>query len=319
MSDEFLASFSAALGITAPIFIIVVLGIAIKRLRLIHDAFIESASKVVFNLGLPCLLFITIIKTDLNTVFNVQLILVGLGSTLLIFLVLVAVSTGIVKVKRERGIFVQGSFRGNMGIIGLAFCLNAYGQTGIALASVYMACLTILYNLLSVVTLTHSLRSDQQSFGRQVIVSIFKNPIVISIVLGFLVVGIKLPLHPILVQSGEYLAQMTLPLALLCIGGSINLKELRQSSFVSIATVTMKLAIVPTASVLLALPFNFSPMELGVVYLMAASPTATASYIMVKAMNGNGVLAANIVVVSTLASVFTGSIGIVLLRGFQLI
>lgn len=319
MPAGFLASLNAALAITAPIFLLVVLGIAIKRLRLVDISFIDAASKLVFTIGLPTLLFLTIVKTDVDTLLNVRLILVGLGSTAVIFIGLLVIAPLIVRVKRERGIFVQGSFRGNMGIIGLAFCLNAYGDTGIAIASVYMACLTILYNLLSVVTLTHSLSDNPKNLGWQVISNIGKNPIVISIVAGFVALGIDLPLHPILLDSGGYLAQMTLPLALLCIGGSINLKELRKSSFVAIATVMMKLIIVPAASVLLALPFGFSAMEMGVVFLMAAAPTATASYIMVQAMKGNGVLAANIIVLSTLGSVISGSLGIVILRQLSII
>ena len=319
MSSGFIASLNAALGITAPIFILVVLGIAVKRLRLINDFFIEAASKLVFTIGLPSLLFITIVKTRLDTLLNFKLIAVGLVSTAIIFIVLVLLSIAIIRQKRERGIFVQGSFRGNMGIIGLAFCLNAYGDQGIAIASVYMAALTILYNLLSVITLTHTLSSNQRQLLGQIVVNVVKNPIVISIILGFIVASIRVPIHPILMESGNYLAQMTLPLALLCIGGSINLRELRQSSFVSLITVLMKLILVPAASVALALPFGFNQIEMGVVFLMAAAPTATASYIMVQAMKGNGVLAANIIVLSTLGSVISGSLGIVILRGLDLI
>ncbi len=319
MSSDFLSSLSSALSITAPIFALVILGIILKRLRLVNDNFIDAASKLVFMVGLPCLLFTTIVKTRLDTLLNFKLILVGLGSTLIIFLGLVLLSLFIVPEKRERGIFVQGSFRGNMGIIGLAFCLNAYGETGIAMASVYMAALTILYNILSVIILTQTLTVAQQQLGKQIVLNLVKNPIVISIVLGFIVLGVHLPIHPVLMDSGGYLAQMTLPLALLCIGASINLRELRKSSFVSVITVTMKLILVPAASVALAIPFGFSSIEMGIVFLMAAAPTATASYIMVQAMKGNGVLAANIIVISTLGSVLSASIGIVLLRGWHII
>ena len=319
MPSSFFPALSAALSITAPIFFLVVLGIVIKRLRLINDSFIDAASKLVFIIGLPCLLFITIVKTRLDTVLNLKLIAVGLGSTLIIFFMLVLLAIALVRSPRERGIFVQGSFRGNMGIIGLAFCLNAYGETGIAMASVYMATLTILYNFLSVIVLTQTLATSQQQLWRQILVNIVKNPIVIAIVLGFIVSGLRVPIHQTLMDSGNYLAQLTLPLALLCIGGSINLRELRKSSFVALLTVLMKLVLVPGASVLLALPFGFTATEMGVVFLMAAAPTATASYIMVQAMKGNGVLAANIVVLSTLGSVLSASVGIVILRALQIV
>lgn len=34
--------------------------------------------------------------------------------------------------KTERGTFVQAVYRGNNGILGLALCINAYGEAGLA-------------------------------------------------------------------------------------------------------------------------------------------------------------------------------------------
>lgn len=319
MTTSFLSTLNFALGITAPIFILVVLGIAFKRLRVINDGFISSASWLVFSVGLPTLLFVNIVQTDFDEVVNVRLLLVGLSATLLIFALLYAASLLFVPQRADRGIFVQGSFRGNMGVIGLAFCINAYGDSGLATASLYMAVLTILYNVLSVYVLTQTLTEGGGGMLKRIVFNIAKNPIVISIVLALLFSYFNIGVHPTLMQSGEYISAMTLPLALLCIGGSINLKELRLSSRVPLFTVLCKLIIVPATTVAIAYPFGFSNMELGVVFLMASAPTATASYIMVHAMGGKGTMAANIVVLSTLASVVSVSAGIVILRGLNAI
>jgi len=150
------------------------------------------------------------------------------------------------------------------------------------------------------------------------VLNILKNPIVISIALALTYAATGWDLHPILRDSGQYISNMTLPLALLCIGGSISLRELKKSSSTSFITVAMKLVVVPALTILIALPFGFSSTELGIMFLMASAPTATASYIMVQAMKGNGVLAANIVVITTLGSVVSVSAGIVLLRALGL-
>ena len=60
-------------------------------------------------------------------------------------------------------------------------------------------------------------------------------------------------------------------------------------------------------------------MDLGILFLMSSTPTAAASYIMVKAMKGNETLAANIIVMSTVASLLTVSIGLAILKSFALI
>lgn len=319
MNTSFLATLDFALGITAPIFLLVVLGIALKRFRIINEGFVVSASWLVFAVGLPTLLFVSIVQTDFEQVVNPRLLLVGLTATSIIFLLLHCSSLFLVREKKDRGIFVQGAFRGNMGVVGLAFCINAYGNEGLATASLYMAVLTILYNVLAVYILTQTLAPDGGDMLRRIGLSIVKNPIIAGIVLALGVSWFGIGVHPVLMQMGESISEMTLPLALLCIGGSINLKELRLASHVPIITVMGKLLIAPAATVLIALPFGFTPMEMGVVFLMAAAPTATASYIMVQAMGGNGTMAANIVVLSTLASVVSVSAGIVLLKALAII
>ena len=56
------------------------------------------------------------------------------------------------KEPRERGVFVQGGFRANTAIVGLAYAMTAYGSEGIALASLYLTVTVILFNVLSVIT-----------------------------------------------------------------------------------------------------------------------------------------------------------------------
>jgi malonate transporter len=58
-------------------------------------------------------------------------------------------------------VVVQGIFRSNMAIIGLAYCVNAYGEPGLAAASLYVGLVNILFNVLSVVSLSSSLHASQ--------------------------------------------------------------------------------------------------------------------------------------------------------------
>ena len=316
MLSAFFATLGFAFGVTAPIFLLVSLGVLFRRLHVIDEHFVNTASRIVFSAGLPTLLFVTIVKTDLSHVLNVKLIGTGLIFTIIVFLLLWLIAPLLINSRHDRGIFVQGSFRGNMGVVGLAFSINAYGDAGLAASSLYVALLTVLYNILSVYVLTQTLAPEGSNFKKALIKSLLSNPIIIGIVCGLAVAIPAIPIHPILMSTGEYVAAMTLPLALICIGGSLSLTSLRQSSYVAFITVFMKLVAVPTLMMLMALPLGFSKFELGIFFLMVASPTATASYIMVQAMKGDGVLAANIVVLSTFGSVLSVSIGLVLLKSF---
>lgn len=60
-------------------------------------------------------------------------------------------------------------------------------------------------------------------------------------------------------------------------------------------------------------------MELGIVFLMASAPTAASSYPMTRAMGGNATLAANIIVLSTIASVLVTTLGMLWLSAVNLV
>ncbi|MDX1320132.1 MAG: AEC family transporter, partial [Oceanospirillum sp.] len=64
--DAFLHSLSATLQITAPVFIIVFLGVLFKHWRWLDDNFIKIASTLVFRVTLPTLVFLNISKTNLR-------------------------------------------------------------------------------------------------------------------------------------------------------------------------------------------------------------------------------------------------------------
>jgi hypothetical protein len=80
----------------------------------------------------------------------------------------------------------------------------------------------------------------------------------------------------------------------------------------------MKTMLLPAVVAGGALMAGFSGIELGVIFLLFVSPTATASYAMVRAMGGNDVLTANLISATTLVSIATCSIGLVLLKSFSL-
>ncbi|MDT4874897.1 Membrane transport protein [compost metagenome] len=114
--------------------------------------------------------------------------------------------------------------------------------------------------------------------------------------------------------SGEYFAQMTLPLALICIGGTLSLASLRESSGVAISSSLMKMIWLPLLATLGAWAYGFREADLAILFLYFASPTAAASFVMARAVNGNYRLAAAIIVITTLAAVVTTNIGLLLLQ-----
>jgi predicted permease len=307
-----------SLQITLPIALVVVLGSYFKYIGWITEPFNQGASKLVFNVALPSLLFVNIIQADADTQLSWTIIAFGSAFTLVSFFGLSFLSRWVTAIKDERGVFVQGAFRGNMGIVGLAFCYSAFGTEGATLASIYLAVLSLMYNILAVLTLNRwSERTSESNLFVSSVMSLIKNPLIISIVIASSWRASGVPIPAFLIESAQYLSQMTLPLALLSIGASLSWAGLVSAGKVTAWASVLKLIVIPYAAALSAYLLGFRGMELGVMYLMMATPTAAASYMMVRAMGGNTSLAASIIAVTTICSLLTTSFGLVAMKAWN--
>lgn len=309
--------FAFAFSVTAPIFLMVLLGVVLKRGRVIDDGFVATASKVIYLVGLPTLLFISSATTDFAKLADMRLLVAFGGMTLTVFFLAQATAHWHLQHKPDRGVFVQGAFRGNLVILGLAFCANAYGARGLAIAALPVAMTVVMYNFLSVYALSRSLETDN-GIGKT-LKSIACNPLLVAIAIGLLVNALNIPLPDLLLDSGNYLGQMVLPLALICIGGALNLKQLRRLDRAAAVASLWKLVLSPLIACTLAIALNVRGENLAILFLLAASPTAAVSFAMVQAIGGNANLAANIIVQTTLVSLFSVTLGLWLLQALQLI
>lgn len=311
-NSDFISSFMFSVSVTLPTLLMLLLGILLRTRGIIDDKFCGQATKIIFNITLPILLFQNIVKNQVDYASQAPVLLVGLIGTLVLFLIAEILAVNFVKLKSERATFVQAVYRGNNGILGLAFCINAYGDEALAPASIYAAALTFVYNILGVITLTRHL-SDGKVSPFNVLLNVLKNPLIIGISLGVLVSVTQIQLPKTLITSGDYLANMTLPVALLCTGASIDVKALFRASDLSLWATTWRVFISPFFMVLLGKIFGLSGISLGILFLMTVTPMAAAAYAMIRAMGGNATIAANIIGLTSFASMFSSSIGLLIL------
>lgn len=302
-----------------PICLMLMLGVLLKRIALINDAFIDVASRLVFQVTLPTLLFLSIISSEHDFAHSTKLITYGLAANIIFFILVTLATKYWLQQPNDKGVIIQGSYRANTAIIGLAYVANAYGDSGVALAAVYVAPMTILYNILAIIALSKKQEhtSSVQAIG-VIIKTVTKNPLVIAIMLGLTAYFLSIPIPETVLNAGQYFANMTLPLALLCTGGSLNIHSLKSDHLTTWFAAFNKLVLAPVFVTCGALVIGFRGLELGIIFFMSGAPTAAASYIMARAMNGNTSLAANILALTTVLSLFTCTMGVFILSSFNL-
>lgn len=316
--DSPFATFSFAFSVTAPIFVMLILGVVLKRTQMINDEFIKVASQLVYNVGLPVMLFTTCAKAQVGQITDANVLIAFSLMTLIVFLGSLLTAHWHCKNPRDRGVFIQGAFRGNLVILGLAFCANAYGDHGLAIAALPVAMTVVFYNALSVYVLNRSLHSSTSPL-KPTLIGIAKNPLIIAIFLGLIANAVSLPLPKVTLDSAKYLSQMVLPLALICIGGALDLSRFKTLDSATLSASAWKLLLSPLIACAIAIGLGVSGESLAILFLLAASPTATISFVMVQSINGNTRLAANIIVFTTLGSMLTVTAGLWLLQSLGFI
>lgn len=301
-------------NIVAPIFFILFLGYFMRRIGVLNDNFIHVASRLVFTITLPALVFLSIARMDFHAMFNPHLLGYVLLSTLASYVLIWWGGSRWIQDPRDLASFIQGAFRSNFGIIGLAMSFNLFGHEGLAQASLVLALIIPLYNVLAIICLTVPLNRAEGMNPLKMGLAILRNPLILSVLAALPFSYYTLELPAMVARTGDYFSDLTLPLALLTIGGSLDIRSLRKTSGSSFWATLIKLVLLPLVFTPLAWLLGFRGQELAILLVLFACPSAAASFIMAKAMGANASLAANVILTTTLGSVVTLSVAIYSIR-----
>ena len=113
---------------------------------------------------------------------------------------------------------------------------------------------------------------------------------------------------------------MAVPLALIALGGQLELKNLFKRPKLVLSASLIKLILSPLLAIIPAiLLFNFTAYEIGALYFIFGSPTAVASFVFAKVMNSDDNLAGQILMFTTIFSSITMFLWVYMLKTFQII
>lgn len=293
----------------APVFLIIFLGRFLRRRCWIDDAFLKTASRLVFNVSLPALIFLQLASLDLTAVIDWGMIGYVYVGTLVSFGLVWILAVRLTNDPGDRSAFIQGSFRGNYAIIGLAMIASVYGDDHLGAASVMLAFVLPLYNLLAVMALTVPMKTGS-AVSFKIAKDIVGNPLILAVIAAWPVAFFQVPVPDVVAKTGSYLAALTLPLALIGIGGSLVSRLTGDGSRLARWATFMKVFFTPALLTAGAVGFGYTGSSLLILFIVFGSPTAVVSFIMAQSMGANSRLAGHIIAMSTVASSITLAAGI---------
>jgi predicted permease len=288
----------------APLVLLIVLGAGLAHIKFLGREFMADLNKLAFWIALPALLFTSASHASEPGGQTGLLLGVLLAATFLIIGAAWAVSFLLRLPGSARGTLMQSAFRGNLAYIGIPVLAYSLGgdERAMATAVIVMVLLMATYNVLAVIVLQQPNQHTGGADLTRVLKGIATNPLMLAGLLGlaFPFAGIVLP--GFVNRALDSLGAAAVPIALLCIGGSLAITPLRGRRSWIIAAALLKVAVLPFLAYGLGRVAGLGPGELRIAMVLAACPTAAASFVMAKQMGGDEALASGSIALSTVLS-----------------
>jgi len=330
MLDTFLFAANAIL----PIVIIILLGYFLKKIKFIDLHFINILNKYVFRVGLPILLFYNVYNIEDFSQINWGVILFSVFAMLILFIICYISLIFTVKDPNQKGVILQVVVRSNFALIGIPLAQTIGGFEALVVVALLSAFTIPLANVLSVIALTMFQVDEvgEKISAKKMIRNILTNPLIIGVFAGMFVVFVRGLITPaggepiftikrdlyFVYDSIRLVSVTASPMALIALGGQFELSVVRPLIKKIILGVSWRIIIVPGVVLTFAylLQDKIPGMEYSYPALIAlfATPVAVSSAIMVHEMGGDEKLAGQLVVWSSVFSIFTLFAVIVIFR-----
>lgn len=299
-------NFLLALNVVFPMFFLMMLGVILKRIKMVDERSLTVMNSLIFRVFMSTLLFLSVYNIGDLSAFsakNLKLMLYAFVSILVVLVLAWLIFVRLIADKKRLAVMIQGVYRGNFILFGLAIAGSLYGDAGLGIVSILTVVTIPTFNILAVIILEYY--SGKEISRKKLIKQVSKNPLVIATVIGilFLASGIKLP-KPIY-KSLNDIAKIATPLAFIVLGAELKFGNMLKNMKYLIFVDFLKLVINPLISISIGKMLGFQGAEIVALLAMTACPTAVSSFTMAKEMNVDGDLAGEIVATTSLVSIAT--------------
>ena len=295
-------------NVIVPIFLLIMLGYFLTRLKVWDEHFLKIANNVCFKCLLPVLLFYNVAGANIFEVFNANLVIYVCLCACLICGILFLIVPLFIKDPKRRGVMIQGTFRSNFLLFGVPLGLSIGGESGAVLAAVVASFYVPVINMLSVISL-YAFSDAKDKSLKSALLGIVKNPLVIGGLSGLVFslirnyIGFEIP--TMLDTTLVNIKSTATPLAFLILGGDLKFGNMLRNVKVSIISVVGKIILIPAIMLPISALLGFDQLEMAILVAVFATPNAVSSYAMARNYEADHELAGEIITLGTLISILT--------------
>jgi predicted permease len=290
----------------APVFALILLGKLLEHFDLTGRRFAQTSDRLVYYIFFPALLFWKIGGLPLETALDWKLCQATVFTIIAGFLI----GLGCIRIldvsALQAGAFSQSGYRANT-YIGMAVVINALGEDHAGRFGMYLGLVIPLVNVLAVSTLIW-FSGKKPSLPQRLLVTgkaLLGNPLILACLAGLLFARMETGFPLFLENTLQLAASMSLPLALISIGGSLSTAALKGRLKLAALAAVFKVLVFPVIGFIFLwlLDVDNSSFRMGMIFF--ALPIAPSAYVLAAQLHSDTELASAAIVLSTVLGLFS--------------
>ena len=305
-------------ALTVPIFLLIALGFAAIRLRLVPADFVGGLGTFVLNFALPALVLHALLRQDLRETFNWGYLIAYGGGSLAVFLVLLLFFRRVLaRNLTHAAVASLGSVASNSGFIGFPVTMLAIGAPALTALPLSMLVENILVIPLSLALAEVGLQHGRPlgSVIAQALLRLSRMPLMLAIVLGMALSAAGLQPPAVVSTALAMLADASVACALFVVGGTLAATRAAELAGDVVWILIAKLVLHPLAVAGAFLLVGDVPPALAAAGIVFASAPMITVYPILGQRFGLGGLSAAALLATTTAGFVTMTLVLALVAG----
>ena len=281
---------------------LLIAGTGLRRVGVLDAGRTELLNQVAYYVALPALVFVATYDQAIGEIVSWELF----AAVLAAFLGTV-IAASLVHRNRSpsgrRSVAVVQSYHSNLGYLGVPLVAATFDAEVTAIASVVLGIGSLVQVPLTVVLLVSMNGANAEGALGRHLRSLASNPVLIALVAGMAIGWFELGVPTAAATALDWVGSLALPLALLCVGATLQVDPATIDRGATASVVGLKVACMPAIAwgALALLGVNAATLTAGVV--MLGTPTAVSTYVFATELGGDATFASLNVFVTTVASV----------------
>lgn len=279
-----------------PVFLIIICGYGLKKGKFPGDDFWPGAERIVYYFLYPALLFTSSAGASWEFYSVASMVWAILAALFVMTGILLLLRPKITKNDASFTSVFQGSIRFTS-YIGFAAAFSLFGDEGLYLTAVFITVMIPLVNILCIMVLVRY--GGQKGGWHWIFITVIKNPLIIACLAGMLLNVLGLQLPEMVNNFAIILGRGSLPLGLLAVGASLQIRSIKNTGTEVFYACLLKLILMPFLMWLTCTLIGVDKVSTTVAVLFASLPGSPLSYILAKQLGGDTKLMSSILAVQT--------------------